>query len=75
MPASIPLESEIEARLDALAVRTGRTRAFLLQELIANGLVDLEDYYTAVEVSERIRRGEERTYTLDEIRRDLGLDD
>lgn len=75
MPASIPLESEIEARLDALAARTGRTRAFLLQELIANGLVDLEDYYTAVEVSERIRRGEERTYTLDEIRRDLGLDD
>ncbi len=75
MPTSIRLEPEIEARLDALAARTGRTKAYYLRELIANGLGDLEDYYTAVEVSERIRRGEERTYTSAEVRRDLGLDD
>lgn len=75
MPTSIRLEPEIEARLDALAARTGRTKAYYLRELITNGLEDLEDYYAAVEVSERIRRGEERTYTSEEVRRDLGLDD
>ena len=75
MPTSIRLEPEIEARLDALAARTGRTKAYYLRELIANGLDDLEDYYKAVEVSERIRRGEERTYTSEEVRRELGLDD
>jgi RHH-type rel operon transcriptional repressor/antitoxin RelB len=75
MPTSIRLEPEIEARLDALAARTGRTKAYYLRELITNGLGDLEDYYTAVEVSERIRRGEERTYTSAEVRRELGLDD
>ncbi|MDN2583654.1 ribbon-helix-helix protein, CopG family [Aquibium sp. ELW1220] len=75
MPTSIRLEPEIEARLDALAARTGRTKAYYLRELIANGLGDLEDYYTAVEVSERIRRGEEKTYPLEEVIRDLGLDD
>jgi RHH-type rel operon transcriptional repressor/antitoxin RelB len=75
MPTSIRLEPEIEARLDALAARTGRTKAYYLRELIANGLGDLEDYYTAVEVSERIRRGEEKTYPLEDVIRDLGLDD
>ncbi|WP_187972133.1 ribbon-helix-helix protein, CopG family [Aquibium microcysteis] len=75
MPTSIRLEPEIEARLDALAARTGRTKAYYLRQLITEGLDDLEDYYTAVEVSERIRRGEERTYPLEEVIRDLGLDD
>jgi RHH-type rel operon transcriptional repressor/antitoxin RelB len=75
MPTSIRLEPEIEARLDALAARTGRTKAYYLRQLIENGLQDLEDYYKAVEVSERIRRGEEKTYPLAEVMRDLGLDD
>lgn len=75
MPTSIRLEPEIEARLDALAARTGRTKAYYLRELITNGLDDLEDYYTAVEISERIRRGEETTRPLEEVIRDLGLDD
>jgi len=75
MPTSIRLEPEIEARLDALAARTGRTKAYYLRQLITEGLDDLEDYYAAVEVSERIRRGEERTYTSAEVRRDLCLDD
>ena len=75
MPYSIRLKPGIKARLDALAVRTGHSKAHHLRELVANGLDDLEAQCTAVEVSERIRRGEERTYTLDEVRRDLGWDD
>lgn len=75
MPTSIRLEPDIEARLDALAQRTGRTKAYYLRELINNGLEDLEDYYDAVEISERIRRGEEKTYPLAEVIRELGLDD
>lgn len=75
MPTSIRLEPEIEARLDALARKTGRTKAFYLRELIQNGMDDLEDYYEAVEISERIRRGEEKTYPLAEVMRELGLDD
>jgi RHH-type rel operon transcriptional repressor/antitoxin RelB len=38
-------------------------------------LQDMEDYYDAVEVMERVRRGEEKVYTLEEVARDLGLDD
>lgn len=75
MPTSVRLEPEIEERLNMLAVRTGRTKAYYVRQLISNGLDDLEDYYAAVEVSERIRRGEEKTRPWADVRRDLGLDD
>lgn len=74
MPTTIRLEPEIEARIDELARRTGRTKAYYLRELIHNGIDGLEDYYTAVEISERIRRGEEKTRPWADVRRELGLD-
>jgi RHH-type rel operon transcriptional repressor/antitoxin RelB len=75
MPTTIRLNPDTERRLDALAARTGRTKAYYLRELIDGGLEDLEDYYDAVEVMERVRRGEEKVYTLEEVARELGLDD
>ncbi|MER8371923.1 ribbon-helix-helix protein, CopG family [Mesorhizobium sp. M1338] len=59
MPTSIRLAPEIEERLDFLATKTGRSKAYYLRELIERGLEDIEDYYLAAEVLERIRRGEE----------------
>lgn len=75
MATSIRLAPEIEQRLDFLSNQTGRTKAFYLRQMIENGLDDLEDYYLAAEVIERIRKGEERVFTLDEVERDLGLAD
>lgn len=73
MPTSIRLSPETESRLDALAQRTGRTKAFYLRELVERGLEDIEDYYLAEEVMERIRRGEEKILSSEEMWR--GLDD
>ena len=75
MPTTVRLNPDTERRLDALAARTGRTKAYYIRELIERSLEDVEDYYLAVEASERIRRGEEKTYTLEEVVRELGLDD
>jgi RHH-type transcriptional regulator, rel operon repressor / antitoxin RelB len=75
MPTSIRLPRDVERRLGLLAEKTGRSKAFYLRELITNGIEDLEDYYLGLEVLERIRKGEERVSTLDEVERDLGLDD
>jgi RHH-type rel operon transcriptional repressor/antitoxin RelB len=71
MPTSIRLSDETETRLNALAHRTGRTKAYYLRELVERGLEDLEDYYLAVEVMERIRRGEEEILSDEEFWRDL----
>ena len=75
MATSIRLPAELEQRLDSLASRTGRTKAFYLRQIIENGIAEMEEYYLAHEVLDRVRRGEEKTYTSASVRKDLGLDD
>lgn len=74
MATSIQLDPVTEQRLDRLAAQTGRTKAYYLRELVKNGLDDLEDYYLADATMERVRKGEEKVYSTEEIREDLGLD-
>ena len=75
MATSIRLSPEIERRLTLLASQTGRTKAFYLRELIERGLDDIEDYYLAAEVFERIRKGQEAVHPAADVRADLGLAD
>ena len=75
MPTSIRLAPEIEQRLDFLAASTGRTKAYYLREIIERGLDEMEDYYLAAEVLERVRKGQEQVYSSTDVRKDLGLDD
>ena len=42
--------------------------------MIERSIDDVEDYYLATAVLERVRNGEEEVFTEEEIRRDLGLD-
>ena len=74
MPTSIRLHPETERRLDNLASKTRRTKAFYIREMIEQSIDDIEDYYLAAEISERVRKGEEEVFSEDEIRRDLGLE-
>ncbi len=73
MATSVRLASKTEERLDFLAARTGRSKAYYLREIIERGLDDIEDYYLASEVLERIRKGEEEVISAEEFWR--GVDD
>ena len=75
MATSIRLSPETEQRLDYLAVQTGRTKAYYLREIIDQGLEEMEDYYLAADVLERVRKGQEPVHSAANVRRDLGLDD
>jgi RHH-type rel operon transcriptional repressor/antitoxin RelB len=75
MPTSIRLPNDIEKRLDSLARETGRSKAFYIREAIVDHLEDMEDYYLAAQAAERVRKGQERTYTAEEARKELGLED
>lgn len=75
MATSVRLAPETEQRLDFLAAHTGRTKAYYLRTIIEQGIEDMEDYYLAAEVLERIRKGQEKVHTSADVRRDLGLDD
>lgn len=74
MATSIRLAPETEQRLDYLAAHTGRTKAYYLREIIEQGIEDMEDYYFAFDVLERIRKGQEKVHSSAELRRDLGLE-
>jgi RHH-type rel operon transcriptional repressor/antitoxin RelB len=72
---AIRLPAEVEARLEALAKATGRTKTFYVREAILAHLDDLEDLYLAEQRMIDIRAGRSRAYTLEEVERDLGLAD
>jgi len=73
MATSVRLDPAVEKRLDRLAERTGRTKAYYLREMIESGLEDLEDYYLASTIMEDVRRGKEKVHSAKDVRKDLGL--
>ena len=75
MPTSVRLPEEAEKRLNALAEATGRTKAFYIKDAILSQLDEMEDVYLAEKTLERIRQGKERTYTMEEVEKELGLAD
>ena len=74
-PLSIRLDEELENRLDRLARLTGRSKSFYVKQAIADQLEDLEDLYLAQRVAQRVAEGRERLIALEELERELGVDD
>jgi len=47
MTTSIRLPDELDARLEKLASKTGRSKTFYIKEAIEEHIADLEDFYLA----------------------------
>ncbi len=75
MSITLEVPPEIESRIDRLVSTSGQTRDWVVAHLLSAGVEDLEDYFEAARSAGRVRRGEERVYSADEMRRELGLDD
>jgi RHH-type rel operon transcriptional repressor/antitoxin RelB len=75
VPTSIRLAPELDDRLSQLAIKTGRTKAFYLREIIESGLTEAEEYYLAAGTLARVRKGQERVHSASSVRKDLGLED
>ena len=58
-----------------LEMQTRRTKDVCLREIIERGLEDMEDYYLAAEVLQRVRDGGEQLYSAAEVKKSLGLND
>ena len=71
MPTSIKLDLVSEKRLDRLVRQTGRPKEYYLSAWIANGLDDIEDAEIAAATMERVRKGQEKVYSADEVRQTL----
>jgi RHH-type transcriptional regulator, rel operon repressor / antitoxin RelB len=71
---AIRLPPEIEQQLSDLAKRTGRTKTFYAREAILTHLEDLEDLYIAEKALDEFYASGEKTVSLDQVRKELGLD-
>jgi RHH-type rel operon transcriptional repressor/antitoxin RelB len=71
---AIRLPAEVEARLEAMAKATGRTKTFYAREAILEHLDDLEDLYLAEQRLIDIRAGKEGTLPLEEVMKRYGLE-
>jgi RHH-type rel operon transcriptional repressor/antitoxin RelB len=71
---ALRLPEELEARLDALARKTGRTKSYYAREAIVEFIDDLEDLYLAQKRYALIEKGKSKTLSLDEVEAQLGVD-
>lgn len=72
---ALRLPEDLEARLDALARKTGRTKSYYAREAISEYIDDLEDLYLAQKRQALRERGKTLTVPLVEAERSLGLAD
>ncbi|MBX5165323.1 MULTISPECIES: TraY domain-containing protein [unclassified Rhizobium] len=64
---ALRLPPDIEARLEDLAKRTGRSKSFYARQAIIEHLNDLEDIYLAEKRLEEFRRGDSDSVPLAEL--------
>jgi len=73
MTVTVRLTVEEEARLDALAQRTGRTKSFYVRQAIQSHLEDLEDAYAADEALKVFEESGGASRPLTELLAEHGL--
>lgn len=73
MPLSIRLSDEDEARLDALAARTGRSKTFYVRQAIHLHLDEIEEQYWADEAIRDWEKSGKKSRPADELWDELGL--
>ena len=71
---TIRLPAEVEARLEALARATGRTKTYYVREAILEHLDDLEDLYLAEQRLIDIRAGRTQPLPLEEVMKRYGME-
>ena len=72
---AIKLPADVEARLDALAKTTGRTKTYYAREAILKHLEDLEDLYLAEQRLIESRTGKSESLPLEDVMKRYGMED
>lgn len=73
LTATFRTKPELKNRIDFLAKETHRSTSFYYNLLLEDYLDDLEDIYLSEKALTDIRSGKEKTYSADEVYKDLGL--
>jgi RHH-type transcriptional regulator, rel operon repressor / antitoxin RelB len=72
---AIHLPEEVFERLKSLADASGQSPTDFMSKAMLEYVEDLEDAARAEAIMKKIEEGTMKTYSLDEVSRELGLDD
>lgn len=72
---SIRMSDKTAEKLDKLSRLTGRSKSYYLREAIESSIDQLLYEYTLLNEVEEIRAGKAKTYSLEEVKAELGLED
>jgi RHH-type rel operon transcriptional repressor/antitoxin RelB len=72
---SVRLTDDLSSRLDKLAERTGRSKTFYIRKALLEHIEDMEDLALAEQRLSDLKAGRSRSYPLQEVIRELGLED
>lgn len=72
---SVRMSDTTAEKLDKLSRLTGRSKSYYLREAIESSIDQLLYEYTLLNEVEEIRAGKAKTYSLEEVRAELGLED
>ena len=72
---SVRMSDTTAEKLDKLSRLTGRSKSYYLREAIESSIDQLLYDYTLLNEVEEIRAGKAKTYSLEEVKAELGLED
>lgn len=75
MTTTVRLPEELENRLNMIAQVSGRSKSYYLRSLVEENIERLEWELELDRKVADIRAGRRRTYSLEEVERELGLED
>lgn len=72
---SVRMSDKTAEKLDKLSRLTGRSKSYYLREAIESSIDQLLYEYILLNEVEEIRAGKAKTYSLEEVKAELGLED
>ncbi|TFU21946.1 ribbon-helix-helix protein, CopG family [Rothia nasimurium] len=70
---NVRIPTSLKERLNAIAQKTDRSVSYHVKRVLEQNISDLEHAAHLHELVAAVKRGEERTYTPDELRQKLGI--
>lgn len=74
MPTTIRLTGDLESRIKKLAAETARPQSFYINKMIEREIDRIEWEYSILHETEQYQSGKLKSYSSDDMRRELGLD-
>ncbi|MDR0878999.1 MAG: hypothetical protein LBN21_13205 [Treponema sp.] len=71
---AVRLPVGLDKELSILSTETGRSKSYYMIEALKRYMEDMEDRFIAEKAIKEFYAGDQKTYTTDEIAKELGID-